>query len=451
MRKKAILYAVLFFTVIIVGYWRLSYITSQLNLVKINKVVSLEIEKNIYQKVSDDIYEELSKIVDIIVDESKMIALCEDGSVWSWARNQSEEMAYRILNLCDISKIMYAGLEIYALSEDGNVFSWRDGEVAEIVQGLNNIIDMDISVDSDSGRTRVFALDTSGKFYVQGLFLYWDEELDYQSGFPEKNIELVEGVDKLFAGAGNYHYFLRKDNMVFSIMDTSIWENNHINDFIFPQFPIKTENSQTENTPVSIQDISYVDIRDGTKYGITILYELGKAENIVCIGADKYTMFIARDDGMIFYWDSKMIKYHDCKDALADPSSGQEDYSGCWKLIDVKEVLGITTDDEYLPHVIDICAGGENVLFLTDDGQVFISEYVTAEIKDVQYYNLQNTNPNRERVKTVEGLLLKKLLFNKIDVENIVSINTNGDTLFSMVNEKGEYFYFDKENGISDF
>lgn len=402
--------------------------------------------------------EAMPVITDVIVDDLKMTALCEDGSVWSWDRDQEEASACKIPNLNNIKKIMYAGPAMYALSEDGYVYAWgsnewqqisteedadRNFEEAEQFLGLNDIVDMDVSVDFDSSRAKIFAIDKSGNFYAWGIYLYWDEEQDFEPGFPKKNAELVQGVSKVFAGAGNYHYFIREDGTVFSIMDNSIWESDHINDFVFPQLPLELPDLSIDASPLPLSGISYVDLREGTKYGTTILYELGQEKDIKCIDADDHTVFIAREDGTLWYWNSKMIKYHDCKDALADPESGQEDYRGCWEKVDVKEVLGITDVNTQLPHIVDICAGSENVLFLTDDGQVFMSEYVTSATEDVEYYNLESTNPNRERTKIIEDLPLKTISFQKLEWENIVSINTDGNGHFSAVDETGKYFYID--------
>lgn len=90
-----------------------------------------------------------------------------------------------------------------------------------------------------------------------------------------------------------------------------------------------------------------------------------------------------------------------------------------------------------------MCAGSKNVLFLTDDEQVFASEYVTSEIRDVEYYILRNTNPNRSRTGWIYDLPIKTVDFYKLDWESIASINTNGEYCFSAVDEHGAYFFLD--------
>lgn len=84
-----------------------------------------------------------------------------------------------------------------------------------------------------------------------------------------------------------------------------------------------------------------------------------------------------------------------------------------------------------------------NLHKISDDGQVFISEYVTNGIKDMEYYILGNTNPNRVRTKWVKNMQLKTIDFHMLDWQDIVSINTNEEFYFSAVDAQGEYYYLD--------
>jgi len=190
-----------------------------------------------------------------------------------------------------------------------------------------------------------------------------------------------------------------------------------------------------------LPDIPYVDLRKGTKYGVTILYELGEEEGIESIDADGYTMFLSRDDGTLWYWNSGMVKYHDHKYVIAKPDLG-ENYAGNFCQVNVREVLNIA-EDERVPLIADICSGNENVIFLTDDGQAFVSSYAAYEIKDVEYYNLYSTNPDRERTLVEKDMQLKTLAFEKLDWENIISINTDGEYHFTAVDEEGNYYVLD--------
>lgn len=466
MKKKCVLCMLIFLLIIIGGYNLRKWIELK-QLYSTGDCKSSEIEniRESGKENEEELQEVMPKIIDVVADGSKVTVLCEDGSVWSWGKNESRASACKISNLSNVTKIMYAGPAIYALSEDGHVYAWgsnnwlqiksedaadKNFEKAEQILGLDNIVDMDVSVDLDSSRAKIFAIDDSGSFYECGLYLYWDEEKDYEPGFPEKNADLVQGVYKLFAGTGNYHYFIREDGTVFSIMDNSIWEGNHINDFIFPTLPIELPDLSVDISPLYLSDIFYVDLREGTKYGTTILYELGQDEGIKCMDADKYTVFVARENGTLWYWNSKMIEYHDCKDALADSESCKEDYSGYWEKVNIKEILNITDESDQLFNVVDICAGSENVLFLTDDGQVFISEYVTSSTEDIEYYNQESTNPDRDRIKKVKDISLKTISFRKLDWENIISINSDGLYCFSAVDEAGKYFEQSEEAKLTE-
>ena len=75
-----------------------------------------------------------------------------------------------------------------------------------------------------------------------------------------------------------------------------------------------------------------------------------------------------------------------------------------------------------------------------------MSEYITNAVEDVDYYNHESTNPNRERTITVKDLHLKTIIFHKMDWKDIISINTDGTYYFSAVDKDGEYFYIDTES-----
>lgn len=111
--------------------------------------------------------------------------------------------------------------------------------------------------------------------------------------------------------------------------------------------------------------------------------------------------------------------------------------------------------EDDIPEIVDMCAGSENILFLADNGEVFVSEYVTKEIGDVEYYYLKSTNPNRDKTGWIKDFPFKTINFYKLDWENIVSINTNGEYCFSAVDKKGDYLYLDmdseKENKEASF
>lgn len=90
---------------------------------------------------------------------------------------------------------------------------------------------------------------------------------------------------------------------------------------------------------------------------------------------------------------------------------------------------------------MEICAGKENTLFLMENGQVFMSEYITTEVKDIEYYNGANTRADRTVFTSVKpNMELKALSFRRLDYEDIVHINTDGEYHFSLIDKNGDYF-----------
>lgn len=395
--------------------------------------------KNVLQKISGQLIlcvlllltvsgcgtdKENNRVQTVLMQQDCNVLLYEDGTVWE---NDRETGALsRIVGLDNIIKIMDAGVATYALSETGEVYAWGENrglmisteaskdtvfEEPVMVSGLSGIVEMDVK------NGNAFAIDENGHFYAWGLYLYSDETKDSIPGFPQEKEDLVAGVKSIFAGAGNYHYFLKEDGSVFSIMESPM-DLTCVDDFIFPQ----------ESGTLSYDDA--VDLREGSKYGKTILYETD-IKDVVNIAADAYTVFVYKEDGTLWYWNSERITYHDNKLALANPETAEIDYSGRFEQVDMRAILGLA-DTQDIPKIVAMCAGAENVLFLTDEGQVFVSRYVTTEIRDVEYYNLANTNPNRtETTGVVKDMELKQLDFVPLDFENVVNIGTDGWDTFS--------------------
>lgn len=402
--------------------------------------------------------EKLPRVKDAIADKEKVTALCIDGSVWSWGRGQERKSAVRVGGLENIKKIMSVGPAMYALSEDGHVYVWGSNrwhqvesegereeyfETARKVPGLADIADMEASVDADCVKARAFAIDRTGNLYIWGLYIFHDEDKDDIPKLINEERKTGEGVISAFAGAGHNHYFIREDGTVFSITDDTLipLKNEGIHDCIFPVFPI--EESETEQKEqLTLRDIPYVDLREGTGTGFTIMCELGSDETVSCMDTDKYTMFAAREDGSLWYWNSKMILYHDCKDAITDLESHWADYSGNWEAVTAGEITGMAAGDGEDLAVTDICAGCENVFFLTESGEVFMSEYVTCGVKDIEYWHVVG-DPMWDGPETARDLELKKLSFRRLGWKNIASINTDGTYYFTAVDEDGECFYVD--------
>lgn len=399
--------------------------------------------------------ETIPQIINAIVGAESSTALCEDGSVWQWENESGQASAKKVEELSHITKIMEVGImgtrTFYALSEEGDVYAWGSNEFvlvdssqSEVEQyekpirfgGLANI--MEIDAKDDHG----FAVDNDGQFYQWGVEIYNYVGDDNYPSFPEEHRELVEGVTNVFAGAGDYSYFIREDGSVFSIMEKDIWSHSRVYPYILPVFAGERKRDyQYVDWVCDVEGVVRLD--QYSKFGTTCFYELGKLETIDLIGADAYTVFVYdREQNTLSYWDSKRVAYHDNEYALVSAETYKEDYSGQAVEIDFLDVLGVS-EEESAVQITDICAGKENVLFLTNSGEVFMSEYVTERIEDVvEYYRRASSPPGW--MLMAKGLEIKTLSFCKLGgVEHVISINTDGKGRFTAVNQEGEVFLLD--------
>lgn len=425
----------------------------------------ISIENTAKQKEIVKRQKKMSRIIDIIVTNESYNALCEDGTVWRWKRREGMETAGMLSGLKDVVKIINVGAShetIYALTEDGYIYGWGKNEMLLHLEEdyipskeRNQNCEEPVRIgklseitELDGGNGKVFALDREGIFYMWGLDMYESDADNVKPGFPQEEKMLVDGIEDLAGGGGYYSYscFIKRDGTVIFIMEGD--KTQQIRQYIFP---IITEEWETENIPVCdpvsaryLQEDSVTVLDAGSKIGEVILYEAGRCGDIEKAASDGYTVFCCLSDGSLWYWDSNRVRFHDDIQLLLRPESKSEDYAGYWRKLNYGEVPGEIRESENGIRIADICSLKEHVLFLTEDGQVFVSEYVTEKTESVEYY-WKSPNliyPSEMRFRTID---LKTIQLKKLGPEHIKSINTDGGSNFSAVDEEGICYLIDGE------
>lgn len=387
---------------------------------------------------------------------SCMLALDEDGYVWKWEEGKTKADAVVIAELEGIVQIVDTGSgSVYALTEKGDVYAWGinrglliDPEADEYnivfpnpikLSNLSNIVKMEVS------NGRAFAVDQNSRLFVWGLGRYKYVTPDYVPSLMDGYEEQTANVEEIYVGTGDFHYFKRKNDEIFSIL-----LSEHLADdlsyFIVPNF---------EGEPAVSDWLS--DIREGKSERIfdvrveggpqcVYLYEMGKKEDIDLISADGFTMYMYQTDGTLWYWNSDMITYHDKEKAGASVERRDLDYSGSFEEADLGEILDMGSDSRAVPQIISISPGIDGALFLLENGEVFTSEYVTTEIKDVEYFERSHGNPQKTAIRHAYDFHLKGLSFRKLNFENIINISSNKNNQFFLVDEDGNIFSYQIEN-----
>lgn len=392
--------------------------------------------------------QEMPLAIHMLVGADYHIALCEDGTVWSWGDNADGKLGMavgalrqpeRIPGLENVVKIVDGGKDIFALTADGEVYYWGWGLDADSMvytptrlEGLGEIAAL------DGKNNTLFVLDKEGRLYSLGMYFDYarrDELIDVFSGREE----LGQDIDRIVAGAGNYHYFIRKDGTVCSIME-SVEDIFSPYKFIFPAEREGTSAAKTYAVPEELDSLTI--LNEDTKMDHVVYYDLAGTCGVEALSADGYTVFLSKTDGTLWYWDSDRIKYHDDERALIDPESAEESCAGSFVQIDIREILNIDGETP-TPRIAAMESGLECTMFLTDDGRVFVSRYETCGVEDVSCFVKANPNPGkRPSVETIEDMELKTLVFERLVIGNIVSISTDGEENFTALDADGVYYRY---------
>ncbi|MBD5452854.1 MAG: hypothetical protein HDR30_00810 [Lachnospiraceae bacterium] len=370
---------------------------------------------------------ELGNIKSALILENKTyIVLDENGRVWQWQEGETQKDAKLILGTETIVKIMDIGNAAYALTENGDVYAWGDNVIGMInpyedvgnypepvkLEGVSDIVCM------DAGYRTAFAVDSTGQFYAWGLGQYSDSRHECTPQVFQGYQDQIGKVEEIYLGGGDFHYFKREDGSFFSITkfyNRASWEG----DYIFPSFPDRELITDLHNS----SNIS--EIQGEEKSKISLLYEMGKNDDVKLLAADGYTMYLYLQNNTLWYWNSDRITYHNKEEAGASVEKKDFDHSGYFEQVNLNEVLGIEGD---IPEIIQICPSKDEALFLLENGQVLVSEYVTTEVRDVEYYAFDDpiyTPGSSENTAILYQMRLKELSFEKLEYENIISITGN--------------------------
>lgn len=268
--------------------------------------------------------------VAVSVGDDDFLALCRDGTVWTWGLHLLPAFGswipvrrytpQRVPHLESITMIAAGHSHRLALRSNGTVWSWGDydqvgqlgqgpgyhsGQTPRRVRGIGGIVFI------SAGRSSSLAVDSRGEVYKWGFL---GEAGRLFANLPEK----VPGLaDVIAVDAGDDHSLaLKKDGTVWA------WGSN-----------------------------KYMQLGDGTTADRTQAVQVQGVDRVQAIAAGRHFSAALKNDGTVWVW-------------------GRGDHRELWS-VGMPVRIKAPTKAEGLPPIIDLDAGPFHVVALDRDGNIW--------------------------------------------------------------------------------
>lgn len=175
--------------------------------------------------------ESLEDIKAIAAGYHHVVALKEDGTVWSWGNNVFGQLGHTdfvvrnnqpmmVVDLKDVKAIAAGEWHTVALKEDGSIWAWGDNEDGQLGDGRViatnkpvQAIDIEEVVAIASGNCFTVALKQDGTVWTWGLYFYYDPIENVDIAMTSTQPVCKEGIEDVKAiAAGSDHVVALKED-----------------------------------------------------------------------------------------------------------------------------------------------------------------------------------------------------------------------------------------------
>jgi len=178
--------------------------------------------------------ESLEDIKAIAAGYHHVVALKEDGTVWSWGNNVFGQLGHTdfvvrnnqpmmVVDLKDVKAIAAGEWHTVALKEDGSIWAWGDNEDGQLGDGRViatnkpvQAIDIEEVVAIASGNCFTVALKQDGTVWTWGLYFYYDPIENVDIAMTSTQPVCKEGIEdvKTIAAGSDHTIAIKEDGTV---------------------------------------------------------------------------------------------------------------------------------------------------------------------------------------------------------------------------------------------